>query len=65
MAVENLGLDLLRGVRRLFTSSSDSLHHKVRKTAKIRKLYNQVPHLIQETTRESIKYNPVICSETS
>ena len=29
--------------------------YKVRKTAKIRKRYNQVPHLTQDTTRESYK----------
>ena len=29
---------------------------KVRKTAKIRKRYNQIPHLTQETTWESNKY---------
>ena len=28
---------------------------KVRKTAKIRKRYNQVPHLTQDTTKESNK----------
>ena len=32
-------------------------HPKVRKEAKIRKRYNQVPHLTQDTTRESNKNN--------
>ena len=32
-----------------------ALISKVRKTAKIRKRYNQVPHLTQDTTWESIK----------
>ena len=31
------------------------IFNKVRKTAKIRNQYNQVPHLTQDTTRESDK----------
>ena len=42
------------------TSVDDALEHeygtvKVRKTAKIRNQYNQVPHLTQDTTWESDK----------
>ena len=35
------------------------IHDKVRKTGKIRKRYNQVPHLTQDTTWESNKKNTI------